>query len=369
MDYEYVIVGAGFAGSVMAERIANVLNKKVLVIEQRKHIGGNSYDCYDDHGILIHQYGPHIFHTNSEEVWNYLAGFTRWNLYQHEVLAFIDGKKVPVPFNLNSLEALFLAQVASELGSKLVEKYGMNKKVAILELKKSDDENIKRFADYAYEKVFLHYTEKQWGMKPEDLSPEVTARVPIFVGRDNRYFQDKFQGMPAEGYTPIFKKMLSHRNIRVILKTDYKKIIKGFHYKKLIYTGPIDYFFDYKFGKLPYRSLDFEFSNLKQEFYQEAAVVNYPNDYNFTRITEFKRLTMQKADSTTIIKEYPKQYEKETDIRYYPVPTEANAQLYKQYEEEAEKTKDVMFIGRLAQYKYFNMDAIIEIALKKFTEL
>ncbi|OIN97931.1 UDP-galactopyranose mutase [Candidatus Desantisbacteria bacterium CG_4_10_14_0_8_um_filter_48_22] len=369
MDAEYVVVGAGFAGSVMAERIASVLNKKVLVIDKRGHIGGNCYDCPDEHGILIHKYGPHIFHTVNEEAWNYVSNFTEWNLYQHEVLAFIDGHYAPVPFNLNSIRALFPGSFAQKLENKLLEKFGFNKKVPILDLRKADDADLKFLADYVYEKVFLHYTEKQWGMKPEDLSPEVTGRVPVFVSRDNRYFQDRFQGMPVKGYTPVFEKMLSNRNIRVDLNTDYRKVRGQLKYKKLIYTGPVDEFFEYKFGKLPYRSLDFGFENHKKEFYQDASVINYPNDYGFTRITEFKRLTWQKADSTTIIKEFSKACEKETDIPYYPIPADEPVKLYKKYEEEAKNNKNVIFLGRLAQYKYYNMDAIIASSLARFKEL
>ena len=369
MKYDYVVVGAGFAGSVISERAANKLNKKVLLIEQRNHIGGNSYDCYDEYGILVHKYGPHIFHTSSEEVWSYVSKFTKWNLYQHEVLGFIDGQYVPIPFNLNTLHALFSSPLADKIEKKLLDKFGFDKKVPILELKKARDKDLKYLADFVYKKVFLNYTIKQWGIRPEDISPQVTARVPVFISRDNRYFQDKFQGMPQLGYADIFNKMLVNKNIKINLGTDYKKVIRKLSYKKLVYTGPIDYFFDYKFGKLAYRSLDFEFTNFKREHYQRASVINYPNDYKFTRITEFKGLTWQKAASTTIIKEYPKNCEPGKDIPYYPILDDENAKRYKQYEEEAKKFKDVIFIGRLAEYKYYNMDAVIESALNKFKEL
>ena len=280
MIFDYIIVGAGLAGSVLAERIANELDKKVLIIEKRGHIGGNCYDHYDENSILVHKYGPHIFNTDSKEVWNYLSQFTQWYLYQHEVLGFIDGKKVPVPFNLNTLKGLLSEGKARELEEKLVDKFGYNVKIPILELKEVEDEDLKLLTDFIYQKVFLNYTVKQWGMKPEELDPSVTGRVPVFISKDNRYFQNSYQGMPREGYTKMFEKMLSNENIKILLNTDFKEVIDadftinkiklfGEEFKgKLIFTGKIDEFFKYELGELPYRSLRFEFENEDLEYFQ-----------------------------------------------------------------------------------------------------
>ena len=369
MKADIIVVGAGFSGSVIAERFASQMNKKVLVIDQRDHIGGNAYDKIDSGGVLIHQYGPHIFHTAQQEVWNYLAPFTEWNVYYHQVLGVIEGKKVPIPFNLNTLHALFPKSLAEKLEQKLVEKFGFGKKVPILDMKKTDDAELKLLADYVYEKVFLNYTIKQWGMKPEELSPTVTARVPVYISRDDRYFQDRWQGMPKNGYTPIFEKMLSHKNITVKLKTDYFKVREQLEYEKLIFTGPIDSFYDYKFGKLPYRSLEFRLENLRQEYYQEVGTVNYPNEYDFTRITEYKILTGQKHANTVIAVEYPKPCQTAEDIPYYPIPKDEYMDLYRKYEAAAKEEKNVFFAGRLGMYSYFNMDLAIQNALKLFEKI
>lgn len=377
--YDYIVVGAGFAGCVIAERIANILDKKVLVIEKRDHIGGNCYDYYDKTGILVHKYGPHIFHTNLENVWKYLNNFTEWLSYQHEVLGFIDGKYVPIPFNLNTLNALFPEKKAKELEYKLINNFGFNEKIPILELKKIQE--FEFLAEYVYEKVFLNYTEKQWGMKPEELDPSVTERVPILISKDNRYFQDKYQGMPKQGYTKIFEKMLENDNINIILNTDYKKILSIsediylFENKfegKLIFTGKIDEFFDYKFGELPYRSLRFDFENLNHEYFQKVGTVNFPNDYDYTRITEFKHLTGQKDQITIIVKEFPQEHDPNIegkDIPYYPIPKKENDAIYEKYQEESNKLNNVFFVGRLAEYMYYNMDLVIERALKIFEEV
>jgi UDP-galactopyranose mutase len=381
--YNYVIVGAGFAGSVIAERIATQLNEKVLVIEKRNHIGGNAYDCYDDNGVLIHKYGPHIFHTRSKDVWEYLSLFTDWFLYHHEVLGVIDGKKVSIPFNLNTLHELFPQSVAKPLEEKLIENFGYNVKVPILKLRETDDKDLKFLADYVYEKVFLHYTVKQWGVKPEELDPTVTGRVPVYISRDNRYFQDRYQGMPKKGYTKIFEKMLGDPNIHVMLNADYKDILKmnsqtgkvnlfGQDFEgKVIYTGKIDEFFDYELGELPYRSLNFSFEPLNKQKFQPVGTVNYPNDYDFTRITEFTHLTGQDSGRTTIVKEYPQEYDrlqKGKDIPYYPIQNEGNLTLYKRYKEKAKQLENLILVGRLAEYRYYDMDAVIAKALKVFRD-
>ncbi|HUC91996.1 MAG TPA: UDP-galactopyranose mutase [Paenibacillus sp.] len=381
--FDYIIVGAGFAGSVMAERIAGVINGKVLVIEKRAHIGGNAYDRYDAKGILVHQYGPHIFHTKMQHVWDYLSRFTGWHLYHHRVLGSVDGQKVPIPFNLNTLHALMPKETAERLESKLVKSFGCNAKIPILRLRESADEDLKELANFVYEKFFLHYTTKQWGVSPEELNPYVTGRVPIYVSKDDRYFQDRYQGIPEEGYTKIFERMLGHPNIKLLLNTDYKEVldvdpesgaIRAFGRSfdgKLIFTGKIDEMFDYRLGELPYRSLHFAFETLDRDSFQETGTVNYPNEYDFTRITEFKRLTGQESRYTTIVKEYPQAYERHTpgkDIPYYPVPNSANQDLYAEYRQLAKKLEQVIFLGRLAEYTYYDMDAVISKALKVFEE-
>lgn len=376
--FDYIIVGAGLAGSVIAERIANVLNKKVLVIEKRNHIGGNCYDYYDENGILVHKYGPHIFHTNSTNVWEYLSQFTEWHDYEHKVLGVVDGEKVPIPFNLNTIDELFSNDFADNLKHKLINEFGLGTKIPILKLKKAHDNDLKILADFIYNKIFLNYTKKQWGMKPEDLDPSVTARVPIFVSYNNCYFQDRFQGIPKEGYHAMFKRMLDNPNIKLKLKTDFKDIIKikndNIHVMNtkfkgfLVFTGSIDELFDYKFGKLPYRTLTFKFKNIKQEFYQEVGTVNYPNDFNFTRITEFKHITGQKNPKTTIVKEYSKFHDYMQDIPYYPIPKIEHDKMYEKYVEGAKDINNLIFVGRLAEFKYLNMDTVVKRALKTFEE-
>ena len=377
--YDYVIVGAGLAGCVMAERIGNVLNKKVLIIEKRNHIGGNCYDYHDKNGILIHKYGPHIFHTNLENVWKYLSNFTNWYRYQHKVLGFIDGKNVPIPFNLNTLNNLLPESIAKNLENKLIDNFGIDEKIPILKLK--DIEDFKFLSNFVYEKIFLNYTKKQWGMKPDDLDPSVTERVPVFISKDNRYFQDKYQGIPREGYTKIFERMLKNENIKIMLSTDFKEIITIYNnylclfgnkfMGKLIFTGKIDEFFDYKFGELPYRSLKFDFEKINQEYFQEVGTINYPNDYDFTRITEFKHFTYQKHPNTTIVKEFTQEHNKNIkgkDIPYYPIPKKENVDIYEKYKEESNKYNNVFFVGRLAEYCYYNMDIVIHRALETFEE-
>lgn len=376
--FYYLIVGAGFAGSVIAERIANVLNEKVLIIEKRNHIGGNCYDYKDNNGILIHKYGPHLFHTDYKEVFDYLSNFTDWHVYHHRVLAFIDGKKVPIPFNLNTLYMVFPEILARRIEEKLLNRYSYNSKVPILELKKEEDEDLKLLANYIYEKVFLNYTAKQWGLKPEDIDPEVTGRVPIYIGRDDRYFTDRYQAVPVDGYTKIFERMLNHPNIKLMLNTDFKEVMEidlenkkiyflGQEFKgKVIFTGMIDEFFEYKFGALPYRSLDLKFEAVKKDYFQEAAVVNYPNDYDFTRITEFKHIHPVESKKTVILKEYPKAYQAGKDIPYYPMFKEESKELYNKYRELSDGFKNLILAGRLADYRYYDMDDIVKRALEVF---
>jgi len=378
--FDYIIVGSGLAGSVIAERVANALNKKVLIIEKRSHIGGNCYDYKDGNGIIIHKYGPHLFHTNYKEVWDYLSNFTEWHLYHHRVLAFVDGKKVPLPFNLNSLCEVFPRSLAERLEQKLLSKYKYGSKIPILELKKVGDSDLRILAEYVYEKVFVNYTAKQWGKRPEEIDPMVTARVPVVISRDNRYFTDKYQGIPKEGYTKMFERMLVNSNIKILLNTDFKEVLKvdleskklyflGQEFKgKLIFTGMIDELFEYKFGVLPYRSLDLKFETVEEEYFQEVAVVNYPNDYDFTRITEFKHIHDSKTRKTTILKEYPKVYIAGKDVPCYPVFTEGNKEMYYRYKGLAERFDNLILVGRLAEYRYYDMDDVVKRALEVFGE-
>jgi UDP-galactopyranose mutase len=373
---DYIIVGAGLAGCVLAERIANKLDKKVLIIEKRNHIGGNCFDFKDENNILIHKYGPHLFHTNNNEVVDYLSQFTSWNIYNHEVLAYIDGKKVSIPFNFNTLYEVFPESKAKALEDKLLSNFEYNSKIPILELKKSEDKDLAFLADYIYDKIFVNYTAKQWGMKPEEMDSAVTARVPVFIGRDNRYFNDKYQMLPTNGYTKMIEKMLDHKNIKIMTNTDFKEVCslkeKDFYLfdtkfeAKVIYTGQIDELFDYRFGELPYRSVDMKFETVEKEFYQEKATVNYPNDYNFTRITEFKHIHPTKSDKTTILKEYPQEYKIGINTPYYPIFTSINQKNYNKYLEYSSEFEKLVLVGRLAEYKYYDMDDIIKRALEVF---
>lgn len=378
MMLDYIIVGSGFAGSVIAERIATQLDKKVLIVEKRDHIGGNCYDCRDENNILVHKYGPHLFHTENQEVFDYLSHFTKWHEYQHKVLASIDGQKVPIPFNFNSIDKLFPVDTAHRLEQKLVKRFGRGTKVPILKLRQENDEDLKLLADFIYEKVFLHYSTKQWGVKPEDIDPAVTARVPVFIGRDDRYFNDQYQTVPENGYSSIFTKMLQHPNIELLLNTDSKEILqvdigenrilfKGEEFTgTVVFTGMIDELFNYQFGSLLYRSLDLQFETLNMEVFQETATVNYPNDFDFTRITEFKHIHPVETERTTILKEYPKSCEVGRDIPYYPVFNDENQERYMCYKELTDNFDNLVMLGRLAEYKYYDMDDIVARALEVF---
>lgn len=367
MTYDFLIVGAGFSGCVLAERIATQLGRKVMIIDRRDHIGGNCYDYPGKGNILIHKYGPHIFHTSSGKVWQYLSRFTGWFPYEHKVLASIEGMKVPVPFNFNSMDMLFPAEYSSNLQQKLLQSYAPGVKIPILKLLESKDEDIRNLAKYIYDKVFYGYTLKQWGLTPEELDFSVTSRVPVLLGRDDRYFQDAYQGIPVNGYTELFKKLIENKKIELLLNTDFKQYSSIIKYKKLIFTGPIDEFFDYSYGRLPYRSLRFGLKYFDKEFFQETAQVNYPNDNDFTRITEFKYFSDVKSAQTVVAYEYPEEYAPGQNEPYYPVPMEENQELFTKYSSEAGKISDkVLFTGRLADYKYYNMDQTVGMALMLF---
>lgn len=372
--FDSVIIGAGVAGSVAARELAEA-GKKVLVLEKRDHIGGNCYDEKDEHGILIHKYGPHIFHTKERRAYEYLSRFTRWYEFGHEVVANVHGKLIPVPFNLNTLHMVYKKEEADALEEKLVQAFGMGTRVPILKLREHEDPKIRQIADYVYENIFLHYTMKQWGQTPEEIDPAVTGRVPVLISRDNRYFQEPWQGMPLEGYTPMFRAMLDHPAITVETGVDARErltftggqvLLDGALFTgKVIYTGPLDELFDCRFGRLPYRSLRFDFEYLEQEDYQGHSVVNYTVSEDFTRITEFKYLTGQKAPGTTIVREYPFAYTGGLgEIPYYSIACEENQKLYERYRELLSGTPNVYLLGRLAEYQYYNIDAMVMKALE-----
>ncbi|MDF5717741.1 MAG: UDP-galactopyranose mutase [Rhizonema sp. NSF051] len=367
MKVDWLIVGAGYSGCVLAERIATQTQQRVLIVERRDHIGGNAYDFYNEHGILVHKYGPHIFHTKSKKVWDYLSQFTEWRHYYHQVLGVLEGKKVPIPFNLNSLYTLFPPRYAEKLEEQLLENFGFGVKVPILKLRESASGDLEFLANYIYENVFLRYTMKQWELKPEELDRGVTGRVPVYISRDNRYFQDPYQAMPKHGYTEMFRRMLAHPNIMVLLNADYREVINDIKFNRMIYTGPIDTFFDYMYGELPYRSIRFQFDTLDRDYYQEVGTVNYPNDYDITRITEQKYLSGQTSPKTTLVMEYPQAYVPGKNDPYYPIPREENRERYDFYLKEVEKLNGtVIFAGRLAEYKYYDMDQAALRALSLF---
>jgi len=359
--FDYLIVGAGYAGSVLAERLAREAGKKVLICDRRPHIAGNAYDHYDSSGVLIHRYGPHIFHTNSREVFEYLSQFTPWRQYQHRVLASVDGQLLPIPINLDTINQYY----GLNLTSFQVEEFLATLAEKREQIRTSEDVVVSRVGKELYEKFFRNYTRKQWGLDPSELDASVTARVPIRTNRDDRYFADSYQAMPLYGYTRMFENMLDHPNIKIMLNTDYRDIERLIPYKEMIYTGPVDEYFDFRHGKLPYRSLEFKHETIDKEVYQSAPVVNYPNDYLYTRITEFKYLTGQEHRKTSIVYEFPRA---EGDP-YYPVPRPENAELYAKYKALAEQTPGVHFVGRLATYKYYNMDQVVAQALTTYKKI
>jgi len=359
--YDYLIVGAGFAGAVLAERLANVAGKKVLIVDKRNHIGGNTYDHYDEEGILVHKYGPHIFHTNCEEIFEYLGQFTQWRPYEHRVLASVDGMLVPIPINLNTINTLY----GLNLSSAEVEEFLKSKAEKKERIITSEDAVVSKVGRELYEKFFKHYTKKQWALDPSELDAAVAARIPTRNNRDNRYFTDTYQAMPLHGYTRMFENMLSHPNISILLNTDYKDIVDEIPFREMIYTGPIDYYFDYCYGKLPYRSIEFKFNTLETEVFQPTGTVNYPNEHAYTRVTEFKYLTGQKHPKTSVVYEFPKA----DGDPYYPVPRPENAALYKKYQFLASQLKNVFFTGRLGTYKYYNMDQVVGQSLALFKKI
>ncbi len=380
--YDMIVVGAGFAGAVCARRLAESAGFRVAVLERRDHIAGNAYDRLDDAGILVHEYGPHIYHTFDERVHNFLSRFTKWTDYEHRVLANIDGTLMPVPFNHTSLLLAFDEIHGEELYQKLVETFGENKKVPIMELRKKNDPGLAAVAAYVYEKVFLHYTMKQWGQTPDEIDPSVTGRVPVFIGDDDRYFpQAPYQGMPADGYTALFERMLDHDLIDVFVGVDARDIFEitetninvcGRCYGgEVIYTGPLDELFDLDLGALPYRTLDMVFETLDEDQFQPVGTVNYTTSEDFTRITEFKNMTGQVVPGkTTIMKEYSRAYEPGSgQTPYYAIIDPENRALYERYRERVENLTNFHPVGRLAEYRYYDMDAVTASALDLSDEL
>jgi len=359
--FDWLIVGAGFAGSVLAERLASQRDERVLLIDRRPHIGGNAYDRYDDAGVLMHQYGPHIFHTNSEAVFEHLSQFTRWRPYEHRVLANVDCMLVPIPINLDTVNRLY----GLSLDSNQLAEWFASRAEHCDQIKTSEDVVVSTVGRELYEKFFRGYTKKQWGVEPSQLDKSVTARVPTRLNRDDRYFGDEYQFMPLHGYTRMFERMLDHPNINVMLQTDFEELRNEVFYRRLIFTGPIDEYFNFRFGKLPYRSLRFEHVTLDKRQHQPVAVVNYPQTEAYTRVTEYKHLTGQEHPKTSLTYEFPS----DAGDPYYPVPRAENAEIYKRYEKLAIAQQNVWFVGRLATYRYYNMDQVVGQALATFRRI
>ena len=359
-----LVIGCGLSGAVIARLLAEK-GEDVLIIDKKKHIAGNIYDYIDENGICIHKYGSHIFHTNNKKVWEFVKRFTDFNTYMHKVIAIIDGIETTIPFNINTLYDVFPKSLAGRLETKLLKEFEYNTKVPILKFQEQKDEDLKFLSNYVYEKVFLHYTAKQWGKKPNEIDSAVTARVPVYISKDSRYFQDKYQGIPLNGYTKMVENILNHQNITVKLNTEYNKSFTG--YKRIFCTGSIDEFFDYKYGELPYRSVNFKFETHNCEYYQSNAVVNYPCNYDFTRIHEYKYYLNDKSEKTVIAKEYSEPFKNGENERYYPIVNNENITIYEKYRKET--PNNVYFLGRLGDYKYYDMDKAIERAINLFEEI
>ncbi len=364
---KHLVVGAGLSGAVIANKIASELNEAVVVIDVKGHIGGNCYDYWDENGICIHRYGPHIFHTSNEKVWRYLSNFTKWYPFFLKVRAYIDGKTVPFSFNLNTLAQCFPPQMAENLTNKLIEKLGYGQRISILKLRSLEDKELSFLADYIYEKGFLNYYKKQWGVTPEELDPSVAERVPVSISTNDNYFVDKYQAIPAQGYTKMIEQILDHPLIEVKLNTPFDK--QKADAENVYYTGPIDEFFDYELGELPYRSLSFDIQQFDKPYFQDNVVVSYPNNYDFTRICEHKYFLDNKSDKTVVSFEYPSAFCRGKNERYYPIPKPENQTLYNQYLQKAKSLPNVHFLGRLGDYKYYNMDLAVARALDLFERI
>jgi UDP-galactopyranose mutase len=358
---DFVVVGAGFAGSVLAERLASQLGKRVLVLDKRPHIGGNAYDHLDAAGVLVHKYGPHIFHTSSARIFAYLSNFTAWRSYEHRVKASVDGKLLPFPINIDTVNQLY----GTSYDADTLAQYFARVAEPVAHARTSEEAVVSKVGRDLYEKFFRQYTRKQWGLDPSELDAAVAARVPARTSHDDRYFTDDFQAMPRDGYTRMFERMLDQPGIELALGTDWRDVAAELAGVPLVFTGPVDEFFDFRFGKLPYRSIDFRFETHDRPVFQPAAVINYPNDHAYTRITEFKYLTGQQHEKTSVVYEIPR----DGGDPYYPVPRPQNAELYRKYKELADATPGVHFVGRLATYRYYNMDQVVGQALATFDSI
>jgi UDP-galactopyranose mutase len=353
--FDWMVVGAGFAGAVVAERLARVHDQRVVVVEKRSHIGGNAWDEHDAAGILVHRYGPHIFHTNAPRVVEYLSGFTEWRPYEHRVLTSVDGQLLPMPINLDTVNRLY----GMDLDPEGLARYLASVAEPVEHPRTSEEVVVSSIGRDLYERFYRGYTRKQWGVDPSELDASVAARVPARTTRDDRYFTDRYQQMPRHGYGRLFRSLLDHPNITVLLDTDFEAVRERIPHRRLVYTGPVDLFFGQRYGPLPYRSLRFEFETLQQEWAQPVATINHPNEHAYTRVTEFKHLTGQRAPVTTLVYEYPQAH----GDPYYPVPAPGNRERAERYAELAEAEPDTWFVGRLATYRYYNMDQVVAQAL------
>jgi len=360
--YDFLIVGAGFSGAVLAERLASQMNKKVAIIDRRNHIGGNSFDYIDDKGILVHKYGPHWFHTNDDKVFSYLSKFTEWFPHKHIVKTNVDGDLYPFPINRTTLNKFFGITLKSDVEAK---EFLEKQRIIIENPRNAEEMVLSLVGKRLYEKFYKNYTIKQWRKSPAELDPSITARIPIRYNTEESYFNDKIQAMPFNGYAKLFEKMMADKNIEVILNADFFKEQSKIKFKKLIYTGAIDEYYNYCFGQLPYRSLRFEHYMLDKELFQPCQQVNYPNENSFTRIIEWKHVLSTKNKTTSIMKEYPEEFNGANE-RYYPILTQNGKELYQKYAKKSKKEKNVYFIGRLAEFKYYNMDQVVASALKLF---
>jgi len=361
--YNYLIVGAGLSGCVLAERIATQLNRRVLLVDKRSHIGGNCYDYYDCDGLLIHKYGPHWFHTNDKSIFEYLSKFTEWRFHDHKVKSFVDGMLVPFPINIDTINQLYKTKYNST--QEIQDFYDSVKVKNILRPKNAEEFVVSQIGYELFEKFYKNYSIKQWGISPRELKASITARIPIRVNKDDRYFTDYFQAIPKHGYTKMFENMISRKNIHVEINTDFRDLPTVGLFDRVIYTGCIDSYFNYLYGELPYRSLEFKHETLNQEFFQECQQINYPNDFDFTRVIEWKHATGQIHEKTSITREFPVNWDA-TKEPYYSVHTNESEVLFKKYKEEADKLKTVHFCGRLAEFKYYNMDQVVARALTVF---
>ena len=357
MKYDYCIVGAGPAGAVSAQQLAQQ-GKRCLIIEKRNHIAGNLHDHYNRYGILIHSYGPHFFRTDKDRIWNYLSQFTDWHYYQHKVLSMVEGMLVPFPINLDTYNMLHNTNLSAAEFERHLASFHSSKEAA-----NAEEAAIDQMGEYLYSLFVKYYTRKQWGKDPQELHADTIRRIRMRTNRESRYQPRKYQAIPHEGYTKMIERMITHPNIYLLLNCDYKNIIDSIDYNHLIYSGPLDYYFDYDLGMLEYRSLRLEEKTFFYESYQEEAVINYPNNYAFTRITEYKKMTGQRHHFTTVHFEYPQQFQEGVNQPYYPILNDRNLTLREQYLKQANSLKKVSFLGRLAEYRYYDMDDAIEAAI------